>query len=232
MGKETTIGRSKIGIKPDFLEEISSCRKCSFRDDAYPPLPPVSAPVPVKLLLIGENPSWAEEQQTPFDPRTISGQALDRYYLEPLGLKRDEVWITDLFKCRYPKDIYRKKGKYDREIQVVADTCARQWLIKELCYASPKVVASLSDREVYQRLRRILNLHTPSKFQQAVGQPWSVKLGEVATLLFPMIHPDISRPPGEGDNRKITARQRWAPQHHRKHIPALRKLVESPGGIA
>jgi len=96
VGKETTISRSKIGIKPDFLEEISSCRKC--RDDAYPPLPPVSAPVPVKLLLIGENPSWAEEQQTPFDPRTISGQALDRYYLEPLGLKRDEVWITDLFK--------------------------------------------------------------------------------------------------------------------------------------
>ena len=85
MGKETTISRSKIGIKPDFLEEISSCRKCSFRDDAYPPLPPVSAPVPVKLLLIGENPSWAEEQQTPFDPRTISGQALDRNYLQLLG---------------------------------------------------------------------------------------------------------------------------------------------------
>ncbi|HAL62442.1 MAG TPA: hypothetical protein DCP08_08565 [Chloroflexi bacterium] len=222
---------SKSGIQPDFLEEIFSCRKCSFRDDAYPPLPPVSAPVPVKLLLIGENPSWAEEQQTPFDPRTISGQALDRNYLEPLGLERVEVWITDLFKCRYPKEIYLKKGKYARKIQAVADTCARQWLIKELCYATPKVVATLSDREVYQRLQRIFNPRTPSRFQEAVGQPWSVKLGEVATLLFPMIHPDISRPPGEGDNRKITARQKWAPRHHEEHIPALRRLVESPGGI-
>ena len=189
-------------------------------------------PVPVKLFLVGENPSWAEEQQTPFDPRTISGQALDRNYLQPLGLERVEVWITDLFKCRYPKEIYGKKGKYNREIQAVADTCARQWLIKELSHASPKVVATLSDREVYQRLRRIFNLHTPSRFQKAVGQPWSVKLGEVATLLFPMIHPDISRPLGEGDSRKITARQKWAPRHHEEHVPALRRLVESPPGIA
>lgn len=156
---------------------------------------------------------------------------MDRNYLEPLGLERVEVWITDLFKCRYPKEIYLKKGKYARKIQAVADTCARQWLIKELCYATPKVVATLSDREVYQRLQRIFNPRTPSRFQEAVGQPWSVKLGEVATLLFPMIHPDISRPPGEGDNRKITARQKWAPRHHEEHIPALRRLVESPGGI-
>jgi uracil-DNA glycosylase len=49
-------------------------------------------------MFVGENPSWADHQQTPFSETTISGRALRRYYLEPLGLRESDVWITDLFK--------------------------------------------------------------------------------------------------------------------------------------
>ena len=35
----------------------------------------------------------------------------DKHYIKPLGLNRNQVWITDLFKCRYPKEVYREKQK-------------------------------------------------------------------------------------------------------------------------
>jgi uracil-DNA glycosylase family 4 len=178
-------------------------------------------------MFIGENPSWAIGQETPFSATTISGQALDEYYLKPLNLAREQVWITDLFKCRYPKDVYHAKWQNNVTIQSVAATCAKLWLVQEIEIARPKVIVTLSDAQVYQRLRRAFELTTPVKFDEAVGTPHPVTLAGWSTLLFPMIHPDISRPVGDGDNRKIKAREKWAGLQQEKYIPALKAVLEA-----
>lgn len=206
---------------------IHECTACSFRIPEITPLAPSLVNVPVIVMFIGENPSWAEEQTEPFSSNTISGDALEKFYLKPLELKRSQVWITDLFKCRYPKEIYRAKSQFEHQIQANAETCASKWLVAEIMLAQPKIIVTLSDRQVYQRLRTAFSLSTPKSFEKAVGKSHRVSLGQLESQLFPMVHPDISRPIGEGDGRKENARQKWAPLHSNIHIPALKSLVES-----
>jgi uracil-DNA glycosylase family 4 len=209
------------------IESISHCSVCAFRDCIIEPLAPLPVNPPVPILFIGENPSWAKNQDVPFAVKTHSGQALDNYYLKPLNLTRQQVWITDLFKCRYPKDIYRAKAKENEKIQAVAETCAKLWLVQEIEIAQPKVIVTLSDQQVYQRLRHAFDLPTPAKFELAVGKPRRITLAGLSTWLFPMIHPDISSPVGVDHNRKIRTREKWAVLHQEMHIPALKILLEA-----
>lgn len=207
-------------------KNIQNCSSCKFRNPAILPLAP-SFPVSkeVSIMFIGENPSWEENQDVPFSPNTVSGKALEENYIKPLGLTRKQVWITDLFKCRYPKEVYHEKQKYDSLIQDVAKICVQLWLLQEIKIAKPKVIATLSDKQVYQRLRKILNLSIPSKFSDVVGKPHKISIDGFHTFLFPMIHPDISRPFGDGDDRKKNSRQKWVPIHHEKHISSLLKIL-------
>lgn len=206
-------------------DSMKKCSDCIFRNPEIEPLVPAYVEAPVPIMFVGENPSWAVGQDVPFADGTISGQALEQHYLKPLGLSRNQVWITDIIKCRYPKHIYGAKPKYVADIQNVAEPCSNLWLTKEIQLAQPYVVATLSDAEVYQRLRRAFRLNIPADFSEAVGHPHEVVLGEHKTTLFPMIHPDVSRPVGVGDNSKKKAREKWSPKHQKEHIPALREIL-------
>jgi hypothetical protein len=97
--------------------------------------------------------------------------------LKPLGLTLSQVWITDLFKCRYPKEIYRAKSQNEQLIQTNAEICARKWLLSEIMLAQAKIVVTLSDKQVYQRIRKAFLLSTPKDFAQAVGKPHQVAFG-------------------------------------------------------
>ena len=217
-------------MTPEYEQLISGirqCRACLFRDRSIEPLAPAWVPPPVLILFIGENPSRAEGQDVPLAESTISGQALEQYYLKPLGLTREQVWITDLFKCRYPKEFDRAKPQNEAIILSVTEKCTRQWLLWEISLAEPKVIVTLSDQEVYQRLRRDYALETLADFKDAVGRAHSTSLTCMQVTLFPMIHPDISRPPEVGDNRKIIARKKWSPIHQNEHIPALKATLKT-----
>lgn len=209
----------------DLKREIVSCKLCSFSCEKYPPLPPATSQGTARVIFIGENPSWAEHQEEPFSNLTISGKALRDHYLKPLQLSESEVWITDLFKCRYPKKVWKAKPKHENQIQNVATICARQWLLREILESRANLIVTLSDRQVYQRLRRIFEWNVPSTFKAAVGKPHPVVLKDWAGILFPMVHPDISRPISDGDGRKRKTREKWAPIHRDLHIRRLRELL-------
>ncbi len=205
---------------------ISNCCACFFRDPQFAPLAPARVKLPVVVMFIGENPSWEEGQRIPFDEGATSGRSLDDNYLRPLGLARDGVWFTDLIKCRYPKDVYHDKKRDEQRIQCeVVGACSR-WLVEELRLARPKIVVSLSDQQVYRRLRKAFALTTPARFAEAAGRPHPVELGGVPVMLFPMVHPDIALPLGQSDAWKPVPRAKWAPIHWREHLPALRRLLE------
>lgn len=206
---------------------IRSCTACYFRDPEITPLAPVGTQAPVAIMFLGENPSWEEHQAVPFDPSTVSGQSLDANYLRPLGLTRDQVWITDLFKCRYPKDVYHAKRQAEPRIQTTVVAACKRWLLEEIAFARPAVIVTLSDSQVYQRLRRAFALHTPSRFEVAAGMPHQIDLDGQTQCLFPMVHPDVARPLGMGDHRKRHAREKWAPIHASTHLPALSRLLRS-----
>lgn len=152
-------------------------------------------------------------------PQTVE-ERFGRYRNDPVGFCQEVLGV----KSRYPKHVYRNKTANDALIQQVAVTCAQLWLVRELAIA-PRIVVTLSDKEVYQRLRTAFEWKTPRLFSDAVGRPHTVQIGERPVNIFPMIHPDISRPIGDGDNRKQKVRAKWAPLHHKYHIPELRALL-------
>lgn len=211
------------------VEGIHACERCFFWNPMIQPLAPSFSGSPVPIMFIGENPSWAPGQNIPFDQRTISGLALDANYLSPLGFNRNRVWVTDLFKCRYPKDIGRKKTEYERRTREEVVASCLHWLVEEILISRPLIIVTLSNMNVYQRFRDAFSLTTPKTFSIAVGKAHSINISNIRILLFPMIHPDVSRTPGDGDNRKMRTRERWAPIHRDIHIPELKRLIDELG---
>ena len=204
------------------LNEMSSCERCSFADSNYPPLVPVRMADNARIMFIGENPSWEFGQRVPFDGITNSGRALHENYLLPLkrtyNLKESDFWITDLFKCRYPKSVYRKKSSLQDLISTSVTTCATTWLAEEIRFTKPEIIITLGDKEVYQRFRRIFNLTCTSAFADAAYKIHEIEISGHKCKLFPTCHPDISY----NNSRKPIPSRKWSKLHQSEFINSLK----------
>ncbi len=111
----------------DTLEQIASevraCKKCplgSTRKNAVPGEGPANA----RILFIGEGPGFNEDQQgRPFVG--VSGQYLESLLAE-IGLKRRDVYIANVIKCRPPEnrdpettELAACRGYLDRQIELI-----------------------------------------------------------------------------------------------------------------
>ncbi len=106
------------------------CRLCETRTHAVPGSGDAENP---KVVFIGEGPGKNEDLQgKPFVGR--GGKLLDEL-LESTGLKREEVYITNIVKCRPPKN---RKPKPD-EIEI----CTCHYLEKQLELLKPKLICTL-----------------------------------------------------------------------------------------
>jgi len=153
----------------DLAARIKACSSCYFRNLAIQPLPAAEVDPPVPVMFIGENPSWEEGQRIPFDESTTSGQSLDANYLQPLRLSRNEVWITDLFKCRYPKSVLNSKQREEPKIQREVVEACKQWLTVEISFARPSILVTLSERQDYASEDDVFSSY-PGPICQSCGQ--------------------------------------------------------------
>jgi uracil-DNA glycosylase len=88
-----------------------------------------------RLVIIGEGPGGDEDRLgRPFVGR--GGQLLDRI-LGAVQLKRDEVYVTNIVKCRPPAN----RTPEPPEIQ----TCTELWLEPQLALLRPQVIISLGN---------------------------------------------------------------------------------------
>lgn len=105
-------------------KEVATCMKCELhrtRKKAVPGEGPANA----EIMLIGEGPGFYEnEQGRPFVG--AAGQFLDQL-LEQAGLKRSEVWIGNVVKCRppgnrdpLPEELAACDAYLERQIEVIA----------------------------------------------------------------------------------------------------------------
>jgi len=103
--------------------EISNCTRCLLhrgRTNAVPGAGPADA----EIMFIGEAPGFHEDQQgLPFVG--AAGRFLDEL-LEGIDLKRDQVFITNVIKCRppgnrdpLPEEIEACKPFLDRQIELI-----------------------------------------------------------------------------------------------------------------
>lgn len=114
-------------------EKIGSCmlcRLCETRTKAVPGSGNIENP---SVVFIGEGPGKNEDLQgKPFVGR--GGKLLDEL-LQVAGLERNQVYITNIVKCRPPKN---RKPKPD-EIVI----CTSNYLEKQLDILKPKIICTL-----------------------------------------------------------------------------------------
>jgi uracil-DNA glycosylase family 4 len=168
------------------VAEVSRCTRCLLhrgRTKAVPGAGPENA----DIMFIGEAPGFHEDQQgLPFVG--AAGSFLDEL-LESIDLKRDQVYITNVIKCRppgnrdpLPEEVEACKSYLDRQIELI----------------HPKLVVTLGRFSMARAFpkARISRIH---------GQPLKIS----GVIYYPMYHPAAAlhqpslRPIVEDDMRRI-----------------------------
>ncbi len=147
-------------------EEVQNCTKCPLhlaRRKAVPGEGPANA----KIMFIGEAPGFHENVQgRPFVG--AAGEFLDEL-LAKAGLKRSEIFITNVVKCRPP-------GNRDPEPQELA--ACEPYLDRQIRAIRPKIIVTLG--------RFSLAKFVPNpKISQMHGKPIRLR----GQLIVPMYHP-------------------------------------------
>jgi uracil-DNA glycosylase family 4 len=153
-------------ILDQIAEQTRTCTKCSLqhsRKNAVPGHGPAAA----EIMFIGEGPGFHEnEQGLPFVG--AAGRFLDEL-LENAGIKRAQVFITNVVKCRPPGN---------RDPQVEELQACDGYLERQIQAINPKVIVTLGRFSMHKFLPN-------AKISQAHGQAIRIK----GRLVVPFYHP-------------------------------------------
>lgn len=150
----------------EIAEEVQSCTLCELFRAATHGVPG-EGNANARVMLIGEGPGWHEDRQgRPFVGN--SGKFLDTL-IEKAGLKRDEVFITNIVKHRPPGN----RDPLPDEI-----TACSVYLERQIDAIDPEVIVTLGRHSMnrYFPGERIGRIHGTAK-----------KIG--TRLVVPMYHP-------------------------------------------
>jgi DNA polymerase len=115
----------------ELYREIELCRDCELGKQRKQAVPGEGAE-DARIMFIGEAPGFYEDQQgRPFVGS--AGRFLDEL-LASIGLKRDEVYICNVLKCRPPNN----RDPLPQEIKA-----CQKWLDRQIELISPKIIVPL-----------------------------------------------------------------------------------------
>ncbi len=154
-------------ILEEIATEVSSCTLCELhhsRKNAVPGEGPENS----DIMFIGEGPGFHEnEQGRPFVG--AAGKYLEEL-LSKIDLSREEVFITNVVKCRPP-------GNRDPQPEEV-EVCTKTYLDRQINAINPKVIVTLGrfSMQIFRPGVKISDVH---------GQ--AVQINE--RMVVPMYHP-------------------------------------------
>ena len=152
--------------------EVRACRRCRLAETRTQAVPGEGHP-DTEVLFVGEGPGQTEDQQgRPFVGR--AGELLVRM-LSTIGWRRQEVFITNVVKCRPP-------GNRDPEADEIA-ACA-PFLHRQLEALDPAVVVTLGrfSMGTFRPGERITQIH-------GTHAPAPAATGARDALAFALFHP-------------------------------------------
>jgi DNA polymerase len=146
--------------------EVSVCEKCMLHHSRKLAVPG-EGPVDAEIMFIGEAPGFHENQQgRPFVG--AAGKYLDEL-LGKIGYKREDVFITNVVKCRPPSN----RDPQPDELEACSD-----YLERQIQVINPRVIVTLGR---YSMARFLPN----AKISEVHGQSFKIK----GRLILPMFHP-------------------------------------------
>jgi uracil-DNA glycosylase family 4 len=149
-------------------DEIMNCTKCGLCKERLHAVPGEGS-VNAQIMFIGEAPGKNEDQKgIPFCG--ASGKLLD-LMLENIGLAREDVFITNIVKCRPPLNRDPEK--------IEIDMCSK-YLKRQILLINPKVICTLG--------RFSMNLFFPDfRISKVHGQVFKLSKFNIIPLYHPAV---------------------------------------------
>jgi uracil-DNA glycosylase family 4 len=170
----------------ELVRQIHDCRKCALSEKRTNAVPGEGSPT-ADIMFIGEGPGFNEDRDgRPFVGR--SGAFLDEM-LTKIGLRRQDVYITNVVKCRPPSNRDPLPGEIE---------ACKSYLDAQIDMIAPKVVVMLGKYSFNQ-------FFPGESIGQARGKPRSWN----GVIAYPMYHPAAAlhnprlRPVIEGDFQNL-----------------------------
>ncbi|NJE05358.1 uracil-DNA glycosylase [Thermococcus sp. M36] len=170
MGKEELMKRLE--------EKIRACQKCplgQLRTNAVPG----SGSYDAKIMFVGEAPGyWEDQKGLPFVGR--AGKVLDELLAE-IGLTRDEVYITNIVKCRPPDN----RDPADDEIKACSP-----YLDRQIDIIRPKVIVPLGRHSMRYILEKFG--FQPEPISRIHGKTFEARTLFGRIVIMPIYHPAVA----------------------------------------
>lgn len=191
--------------------QINVCRACPLGGQRTRAVPG-EGKLDAEILLVGEAPGYYEDQQgRPFVG--ASGKFLEQM-LASIGLKRSDVFIANIVKCRPPQN----RDPLPEEISACSSFLGRQIEIID-----PKVIVTLGRYSLSRFLpgQPISKVHGQGR---KVGEQWVVPMYHPAAAL----HQGNLRRTIEDDFRKIPGYLEQARLEHQAKLEPVVVAAEEP----
>lgn len=141
-------------------EQVRACQKCPLAEGRIHAVPGIGNP-DADIVFIGEGPGEKEDKAgEPFVG--AAGKFLDEM-LADIKLKREDVFITNVVKCRPPQN----RDPFPDEV----DICTKNYLWEQLDIIAPTVIATLGrhamhrfipvDKKISETHGKLLSLTSP-----------------------------------------------------------------------
>ncbi len=163
--------RAMENLKAD-IRECSSCQLYMYSTNQIIG----NGSLRTKIVFIGEAPGKEEDLQG--EPFVGSAGKLLNLVLEKTGISRKNVYVTNLIRCRPPKN--RKPMKNE------LNACSK-YLERELKFITPKIIAPLGNTALYAIMRKY-GLK-PSKIGDIHGKIFETESPWGDVMIIPLYHP-------------------------------------------
>lgn len=156
----------------DLSNAICDCKKCPLSKSRTNAVPGTGKP-DAEILFIGEGPGETEDRQgKPFIGE--AGKFLDEM-LASVNLTRDEVFITNVVKCRPPHN----RDPLDEEVRI----CTSNYLFSQIKVVKPKLIVTLGRHSMhlfFPQIKSVSQVH--GKAFKKAGQVYLVLYHPAAAL--------------------------------------------------
>ena len=155
-------------------EDILACKKCPlYKERHFPVIGQGNHSA--KIIFIGEAPGAREDATgVPFCGK--SGEFLNEL-LNHIGIKREDVYITNIIKCRPPNN----RDPSDSEIE-----CCKEYVERQIEIIKPKVICSLGRYSMNFMMNK-LGIENKDKISNIHGRVFKNKY-----IFIPLYHPAVA----------------------------------------
>lgn len=163
----------------EFNKEIDSCRKCSLSSTRLHTVPGEGS-LKARVMFIGEAPGANEDAQgRPFCGR--AGKVLDEF-LGIAGLKREEVFIANILKCRPPKN----RNPEGNEIEICTP-----YLDRQIKFIKPSILCCLGNFSTAYIMKKFGLGMKVQGIMKIHGNIFNTNVSYGKLLIMPMLHPAV-----------------------------------------